>query len=239
MEKLKVDIIEYFKDLGFKEDEHKYLLGDYTIKFSVSGLIKKYKYPTNWKKVLKESAENQGKTQEEVSKNWSDAAVKGCDIGNKAHSFGELYPFDRTLEPKTNFDIAIMKFWNDLPDYIVPLLLEIRMYHKEFLFAGTADILLYNTRTGKIIIADYKTNKDLFKNYKGQKMVGPFSHLLCSPYNHYQLQLSFYQILLEQLPGIEVAGRKLIWLKPDATYLLYSLDDYTKELKEELKLNKY
>lgn len=239
MENLKADILEFFKDLGFKEDGHKYTLDTLTLKFSVSGLIKKYKYPTNWKKVLKESAEKQGLTEKEVSEGWDKAAKIGCDIGNKAHSFGELYPFNRDIEPKTGFDKAIQKFWNDLPDYIVPFLLEVKMYHKGFLFAGTADILLYNTRTGKIIIGDYKTNKDLFKNYKGQKMQGPFSHLLCCPFNHYQLQLSFYQILLEQIPGIEVAGRKLIWLKPNGDYLLYNLDDYTEVLKKELEVNKF
>lgn len=235
MENLKSDIKEFFKELSFEEEKHLYSLGDNPIKISVSGIIKKYKHPTDWKKVLKETAERQGKTEKEISEGWDNAAKIGCEIGNEAHHFGELYPFDRTLEPKTGFDKAIMRFWNDLPDYVVPLLLEIKMYHKGYLFAGTADILLYNTRTEKIIIGDYKTNKDLFKNYNRQKMTGPFKHLLCCPFNHYQLQLSFYQILLEQVPGIKISGRKLIWLKPDGTYLLYNLDDYTEELKQELK----
>lgn len=237
MEKLKSNIKEFFRELSFEEKQHLYSLNNNPIKISVSGIIKKYKYPTDWSVVLKNKAKKEGKSQKEISDDWNNAAKLGCDIGNEAHYFGELYPFDRTLKPKTGFDVAIMKFWNDLPSHVVPFLLEIKMYHKEFLFAGTADILLYNTKTGKIIIADYKTNKDLFKNYNKQKMTGPFSHLLCCPFNHYQLQLSFYQILLEQIPGIEVTGRKLIWLKSTGDYSMYSLDDYTKELKEELKNN--
>ena len=146
----------------------------------------------------------------------------------------EGYVVDRTHKSMSGFDDAIKKFWADLPDYIVPLLLEIRMYHKKYMFAGTADILLYNTRTGQIYIADYKTNKDLFKNYQGQRMTGPFSHLLCSPFNHYKLQLSYYQILLEQI-GIKVSGRKLIWLKKEGDYLLYNLDDYSDVLRTELE----
>ena len=110
------------------------------------------------------------------------------------------------------------------------------MFHKEFMFAGTADILLYNTVTGMFIIGDYKTNKDLFKNFNGQKMLGPFNNMLDCAFSKYQLQLSYYQILFEQT-GLKVSSRKLIWLLPDGTYKMYNMDDHTKVLKEQLKIN--
>lgn len=238
MEELKTKILKYFEKLSFKEGGHQYQVDALPIKISVSGLIKKYKYPTDWKKVLKQTAERQGKTEKEISDSWNEAAAKGCSIGDKAHIFGEFYAIDRSLKAETGFDRAIQKFWNDLPEYIVPLILEVKMYHKKYMFAGTADILLYNTKTKQIYIGDYKTNKDLFKNYKSQKMQEPFNNLLCCSFNHYQLQLSFYQLLLEQIPGIKVAGRKLIWIKEDGTYLLYNTEDYTEILKQELKNNK-
>ena len=238
METLKEKVIEFFKDLNFEEEEHKYFIKKQPIKFSVSGLIKKYKYPTDWKKVLKYSARKNNITEEELSKKWKEAADLGCAIGNEAHLFGELYPFNKEMKPKTGYDIAIQKFWNDLPEYIVPFILELKMYHKEFLFAGTADILLYNTRTGLFIICDYKTNGDLFKNYNKQKMTAPFEKLLCCSFNHYQLQLSYYQILIEQIPEIKIHSRKLIWLKNAGTYIMYDLEDFTDILKQELKNNK-
>ena len=135
------------------------------------------------------------------------------------------------------FEEAIVNFWNDLHSTVIPLVIELQMFHKEYMFAGTADILLYNTVTNTFIIGDYKTNKDLFKNYKGKTLLSPFKNLLDSPYNKYQLQLSFYQLLLEQT-GFKVSSRKLIWLKPDGTYLLYNTDDYTDILKEQLKIIK-
>ena len=79
-----------------------------------------------------------------------------------------------TLDLNLNLDIAIMKFWGDLPPHVIPIIMEAKMYHKEQLYAGTADGILYNTLTGKYIIIDYKTNIDLFKNYKGQKDVRTF-----------------------------------------------------------------
>lgn len=241
MEKMKIQILEYFKGLEFEEDVHKYTFKSKPIKISVSGLIKNFYEPFDSYTVSLKIAERDGLCQKEILKGWDDEGKKGIKIGNKSHLFGEVYPFNRNLEPSTGFEEAIVKFWNDLPDYIVPVIMELRMFHKEFMFAGTADILLFNTITNTFIIGDYKTNKDLFKNYKGKEnkykgkmMTGVFSHLLDTPFNHYQLQLSFYQILFEQT-GLKVSSRKLIWLLPDGTYNMYSLDDYTGVLKEQLK----
>ena len=96
--------------------------------------------------------------------------------------------------------------------------------------AGTADIILYNTKTNKFIIADYKTNIDLFKNYKGKKMLIPFQDKLDMPFSKYELQLSFYQNLFEQC-GYEVEDRKIIWLREDGTFEVYKTEDLTEKLK--------
>ena len=111
------------------------------------------------------------------------------------------------------------------------------MYSEELGIAGTSDIILYNNKTGKFIIADYKTNEDLFKNFKGKKLLSPFNFLLENAYNKYQLQLSMYQLLFEQC-GFEVESRRIIWLKPDGTYINYKTEDLTQELLVELTRNK-
>lgn len=237
MEDIKAKIKDYFSKISFEEKEHKYSVEGKELSMSVSGLIRKYKFPVDWDIVLHRTAEAKGKSKKEVKAEWDKAAEIGCDRGNMAHLFGELYPYNRKLLPQTGMDKAIVAFWNDLPDHIVPLFLELQMYHKDFMFAGTGDIILFNTKTRKVIIGDYKTNKDLFKNFNNQKMTRGFSHLYCCSFNHYQLQLSYYQILLEQILkplGIEVAGRKLIWLQEDGTYLLYDTKDFTEELKKDL-----
>ena len=156
MEKVKIQILEYFKGLEFEEVQHKYVFNSKPIKISVSGLIKNYYKPFDSYSISLRIAERDGISQEEVLKGWDDEATKGINKGNKAHLFGEVYPFNRNLEPKDKYEEAIVKFWNDLPDTIVPVIMELRMFHKEFMFAGTADILLYNTVTGMFIIGDYK-----------------------------------------------------------------------------------
>lgn len=234
MDKLKLKLLSDFEGLKFEEKEHKYFFKDKPIKISVSGIIKKYVKPFDTALISFRVAKSKGISQKEVLKDWENQKNKACNKGNDAHLFGELYPFNRELKPSNKMQEAIVSFWDDLPEYIMPVLMELKMFHKKFMFAGTADIILYNTKTSKFIIGDYKTNKDLFKNYKGKKMLGPFNNLLDNPFNKYQLQLSFYQLLLEQT-GVEVSSRKLIWLMPDGTYQIYNTEDYTYILNEELK----
>jgi hypothetical protein len=230
-------ILNFFSKLEFDEGKHLYTVNGSNINSSVSKVIKNFVKPFDTHNVSLGVAKKRKVTQEQVITEWKSISNEACDKGTRVHLFGELYPFNKTLKPSDNYERAIVKFWNDLPEHIVPVIMELRMYHKDYLFAGTGDILLYNTQTGHYIIGDYKTNKDLFKNFQGQKMLSLFDDLLDMPLNHYQLQLSFYQILFEQI-GLKVESRKIIWLKPDANYEMYDTEDYTGILKSYLKHNK-
>ena len=61
-------------------------------------------------------------------------------------------------------------------------------------------------------------------------MLPPFDMLDDSPYNHYQIQLSYYQILLQQL-GFRISDRMLVWLKPEGGFEIYNTSDFTNTLK--------
>lgn len=233
----KSKIIGFFKELEFDEPKHIYSVKGQRIKSSVSKLVKLFVKKTNFNDIATSIDKRDSLPKGTTSLMWSLNSKVSLAIGTAAHFFGEMYAFNRILKPSNGYERAIVKFWNDLPEHIVPVEMELKMYHKDYMFAGTGDILLYNTKTGYYIIGDYKTNKDLFKNHQGQKMLKEFSHLLDMPLNHYQLQLSFYQILFEQL-GLKVESRKIVWLKPDGEYDMYDTQDYTEILKEYLKNNK-
>lgn len=224
-------IKDQFKDLVFEPEDHLYFVNGKPIQISVSGKIKKYYEPFDAIGVSQFTYMHKGySSPQEQRDDWKAIADEAIEIGNKTHLFGELYAFNRNLRPQSQYDVAVMKFWNDLPSYVIPVMVEVKMYHRTSLYAGTSDILLFNTRTEKFIIADYKTNKDLFKNYNGKTMLGPFSHLLDTPFSHYEIQLSYYQILIEQI-GLEVSHRKIVHLKPDGNYDIYDTNDYTQVLK--------
>ena len=225
-------IKNFFKDLSFNEEKHLYTVNNERLP-SVSGLIKNYGNTFDAKRISLGTAKKTGKSQDQILKEWDDTKTEACDRGHRVHLFGEEYPWDRTLVPQCPQEFAVKKFWDDMPDHIIPAFMELRMYHKTYGYAGTADILLFDTMNRNFILADYKTNKDLFKNFAQQTLHYPFKNFLDTPFSKYSLQLSYYQLLFEQT-GSRVASRRLIWLDLKGNYHMYELPDLTLTLTQEL-----
>jgi len=223
-------ITKPFSALTFEEKKHRYFVENKPIKTSVSGLISEYYEHFNAEAIAPYSARKLGITTEEVLKQWADINQESRDRGHRVHAFGELYQFNRSLKPSCPQEEALVAFWESVPEHIIPVAAELRMYHFKYMFAGTADIILFDTKTQSYIIADYKTNKDLFKNYKNKTMLAPFEALLDCPLNHYVVQLSYYQLLLEQI-GVRVSKRIIIWLGLDGKFTSIQTDDVTSILK--------
>jgi len=234
MDRIKNEILSFFQDLGFEEKTHKYYVKGEPLSKSVSRLIKEFVHYTDFKQIALATDRRDDLPPGTTSIFWNNKSKVSLAKGDKAHFFGEMYAFKRNLKPTCGYERAVVKFWNELPDHIIPVFTELKMYHKLYRFGGMKDITLYNTKTQKFIIGDYKTNEDLFKNHKGKKLKKPFSSYLDNPFNHYQIQFSFYQILFEQT-GYEVEGRVLIHLKPDGTYDMYDTEDLTEPLNQFLK----
>lgn len=228
-------ISEYFKDLVFYEDGHKYFYDGRRIEKSVSDMIKKYYLPFNRDLIAGRVALARGLKKEDLIKEWDKKSKDSCTQGHKAHHFGERFAYDKNIKPTNGFEEAVKLFFKELPSSVVVIGTETKMIHKDYLFCGTDDLLLYNKDNNNIIVVDFKTNEDLFKNYKGQKLLHDFNHLLDNPFNKYQIQLSYYQILLEQIKEIKVNKRKIVWLKNSGQYFLYDTEDYTNILKKDLE----
>ena len=223
-------IKEYFKELQFDAQKHSYEVRGKPLT-SVSKTIHKYVEKVDFDKIAGFVAKKRGITKAEVLAEWEAKKVASCNQGTSVHIFGENY--FKGKEPTNGFEQAIVKFWDNIPEYIEPFLFELQMFSETLGIAGTSDIILFNKRTGKFILADYKTNIDLFKNYKGKTLLPPFDNLLDSPYNKYQLQLSLYQLLFEQC-GYEIESRRIIWLKPNGLYENFKTEDLTQKLLKEL-----
>ena len=230
MKEMQNKIKEYFKELQFDAQKHSYEVRGKPLT-SVSKTISKYVEKVDFDKIAGFIAKKRGITKQEVLAEWEAKKIASCQQGTLVHTFGENY--NGMQKPTNGFEEAIVKFWDNIPDYIEPFLFELQMFSETLGIAGTSDIILFNRKTGKFILADYKTNEDLFKNYKGKTLLAPFEDLLDSPYNKYQLQLSMYQLLFEQC-GFEVESRRIIWLKPNGTYENFKTEDLTQKLLKEL-----
>ena len=232
-----------FNGLSIDEQTHTYTYKGNVLP-SVSSIIEGLSEEFDTLKHATRVAKKEGVTVETIIKRWEDGNKLSCDNGHSVHDFGENYVNKKyfqgsdvsVLFSSNGQEEAIIKYWNELPNYYLPIILELKMYSKIFGYAGTCDILLYNLKTRKFVIADYKTNIDLFKNFKGQTMLPPFEYLLDMPYNHYQIQLSLYELLLEE-KGYRIENRVIIWLFPDGTYKTYETNDFRRLIKKYLNEN--
>ena len=212
-----------------------------------------------WQKDQDPSYKYYGMSKEEILAKWKVKSDNACEFGTSVHAFGESMFYYMTEQPdkildecKDQFDDngphplnpqeeAIVKFWDDLPESFVPVLAETKVFNRNGIqYAGTFDILFYyvqepNSQKNGLVIWDYKSNCDLYKNYRGQKLLWPFQDMLDQNVSYYTLQLSLYQIPLENL-GYKVIGRRLIWVRPDGNYEKIKLESVSDRLRQALNI---
>lgn len=237
IEEIRDKVKNVFKDLVFTEGEHTYFVKDRQY-ISVSSQLKKFYEefdaegiaPFSAKKYNKNNPFETPKTADDLKAEWKAIADKACESGTRVHLFGEEFP--NLPEPSCKQEEAIIKYWKDLDPKYVVLELELQMYSPSLDYSGTGDIILYNTETDKVSIQDYKTNRDLFDNFKGKTMLEPFTDLLDHALHHYYLQLNFYKMLLENMTDLEVESMEVIWLKEDENdiYQTFEIPDLTHKL---------
>lgn len=89
---------------------------------------------------------------------------------------------------------------------------------------------------GHHFIPTHNTNKELFSDYSrthNKMCLPPFSDLPDESFSMYTLQLSCYQIPLEDL-GLNVIGREIIWLKDDGNFEIIQVPDLTTRIRNTL-----
>lgn len=161
----------------------------------------------------------------------------------------KLFKSKNWLIPTRPKEEAVLKFWDELHPTLHFVLAETKVYSGSSdkavklncNYAGTFDLLMYfqhptdESKSG-LIIMDYKSNADLYKDFSRQNnkmLFPPFDNYYDESFGLYTLQLSCYQIPLEDI-GLKVIGRRIIWVKDDGTYELIPVDDVTKQLKSVL-----
>lgn len=218
--------IAKFGDLRFDEGRHLYFLNGDNLP-SVSSKIKEHYEEIDFTPMRRAIAIKEGVSPEEIQERWDNKRDMACEKGTNTHLFAENYT--GIEEAETPHKRAVKNFLDNLPSYYEIAIREARMHSRLYQYAGTSDLILLDKRYDSLVIADYKTNEDLFKHYN-KFMNTPFENLLVNNYSKYSLQLSYYQIMLEGLE-IPVSNRAIIHLLPDESFKIYTTVDYTQHLK--------
>lgn len=210
-------ITSFFDDCTFTEDTHTYSVGGKNLNLSVSGLLKHWTPKVDFDQKSYAMDRRKNLPHGTHKQLWRYKAEAACAVGTSSHFFAEVYAINKVIVPNTGFEVAAKAFIDNLPSHIEIVCTEYVMYHKKYLFGGMADLLLYNTKTKKYIIADYKTNENLHKCFNDTRLLAPFAHLQDSALGKYSLQLSTYRLMAEQT-GASFDLGVIVWLKPNGTY---------------------
>lgn len=154
----------HFKDLEFDEPSHSYSVKKVR-HTSVSKMIENFVDHFDDVSGSISYADKRGLDSQDVLLAWRGENKMSTDYGHKVHDFGERYAlwkyFDIGSQPRPSnlAELGITQWWHDMvdvPGILYPVALELKMYHKDYPMAGTADKLLIDRRDSKLIIADYK-----------------------------------------------------------------------------------
>lgn len=221
-----------FSDLEFEVEKHLYRVNNKLLT-STTSKIKQHTPEFNEKEAAGNVARKLQIKPNEILLEWKNKREKAAYQGTKVHLFAENYIINNELIPTCRQEEAVKKFIHEniLSGKYTVLTTELKMYSEKYKYAGTLDLLLWDNKLKQIVIADYKTNYDLDKQYGC--LLEPFSYTPNTPYCKYQIQLSYYQILLEEI-NLHAKQRLIVWLKTDGTYELRNCVDFTLTLKDYL-----
>lgn len=159
--------------------------------------------------------------------------------GEALHKFAEKYFSNRKIDEKKlkGKELAAKKFFDTLPPNLIPVAVEVKLRHPKSDFAGTIDLLLYDMDRNGYVIVDFKTNKELHRNYSGKNLAAPFQDMSDTPYNRHQLQLSAYEMLMEA-NGFPVVGRRIIHVRDTGVFEVLPTGFFKKDIEDYLKRQK-
>lgn len=190
--------------------------------------------------------------EEQILAAWKKKADEAASRGTARHSFAEacfcvavglpdevedpwrerVSDDGRTISSESAGEDAVIRAWKWMPDTLVPVEKECRIYDRELGYAGTFDLLSYDFDTHGFALQDYKTNESLDKGHFG-RMLPPFGNLWDTPLNHYALQQSLYKRVLIAY-SIRVKVQRLLHVTIDGKFSPVEVADHRTTLEKVL-----
>lgn len=187
----------------------------------------------------------------ELRKDWDYLADIATYKGTEVHMFIECFYKNKMYVPenthidypqftfddiKEYYDLNCQQFLNfheATKGYLIPLDNEVVIGDKEFLISGMIDQLFFDTRIGKPVIYDWKTNKEFTTKNYWEKLLYPFDKYDACSLSEFSLQLNIYRFIFEKNTGIEMGDPVVVYLgKNNDDYELYTMLNFQKIIKK-------
>lgn len=234
--------LDHMADLN--AEDHTYTVQtDPTTRYcSVTQLVKGFSRPFQEDlEAAKYSVKHRMK-KKDVLQLWADKRNNAANLGtivhaiaeNIAHNLREHGWYDPVTPPgpAAGYVAGVHRFYDEhLEAGLAGPVPELRVASPTWRLAGTVDLI--TGLDGEPAILDWKTSERIDRFGFGSKcMYAPFNHLPDSNFWHYLLQLNTYRYILKKEYDYEVNQLAVIWLLPDGSYRIKSMEIAPDELLE-------
>lgn len=203
-------------EVQYNHEEHRYYNGAVTYR-SATQIVEQFVHHFDTKERSEYMEHRYGGTAEFWRGSWKETNGTSLIRGNGIHDTQEQFLYNKGYDKIHDKDFIVFNMklykssvnYQQLPDGVYP---ELKVWRHDWKIAGRIDKPIFETinttRYGHI--EDYKTNRRIRREgFNGRTMLGPLGHLQDCEFNHYALQLSLYQFMLEYF-GFEPGVRRLI-----------------------------
>jgi ATP-dependent exoDNAse (exonuclease V) beta subunit len=214
---------------------------------SATQFIALFKNKFDTKKVAENYSKKHGETPEYWIEEWKKISDEACEKGTRYHYKKQMESSEEIIYNYEE-DSEGVKHGGDISNLPEGEHREIILWLNSAKIAGQADKIII--KNGKLIIEDYKTNKEIkkesYKHWKTghQMMKAPLRHIVDCNFWHYALQLNLYAyIILKHNPKLELGKLQILhvidveedivrpYIIPNLQEEIQSMIDYYKQTK--------
>lgn len=202
---------------------------------SPHSIVKAITKPFDAQEISKRVAKKRGISQEEVLAEWKREGEIALEKGNIVHDSIER-GFERSMKGQYIEDNVADRLVDYAKNYISDRKArcitreKLLTYENERLF-GFLDYLIWSEKDDKLILVDWKTNKEIDRYNQWENFKNPLSNIDASKANIYSLQISFYKYMILNIFGIDIDEMHIVWLNENnKNYEVIEAVDMTKSL---------
>ena len=183
------------------------------------------------KSLVKYAPKYKGMDPYDIQREWE----KKKEHGSKVHAQIEKYILNKKKPTFNLSKIGTKWFDENYQTYGDEYCPEVRVFSEEHEIGGTVDLLIYNKEKDGCYIFDWKTSgSDIYKT-KGKGISSVTSDLKDCKFTTFELQLSMYKYLLQEIHDIKIINHFVLHLKDSGVDLIktkYYKSHCTKMLKD-------
>lgn len=252
------ELNKVFGDFKFFEENHTYTYKDKPISIGATGLIEQYTQDFDAEVVAEKVAIRDNKTIQEVLDEWKQKNKYACDKGHLGHLYAQsLWNGENVLDEIEKFTNGLEtpldkildqadNFYCDYKDRLEHLADEYVIGSEEYDIASAIDHLFINKLTGGLVLVDYKTNSDIYKDqkyYKNShkkppKMKVPLHNIDDFTIKHYHIQLSIYKYIVEKYTNLQIEEMFIVYFSENIENYEIIEIPYLKEEVEKILENR-